>query len=423
MTERGRAWLMGLALVLLMPLVAAALSLASPRLSGTITWTSALGLVATVLMSLIVILVSRVRGLTRILGVESGNRLHRRLGVASAGFTLAHVVAAVLASPRGLGMLNPFVVGPATQAGIAASVLMLVGAVALPRAMVRHYGQTARVHAVLGVLVLLLVGLHVLLFGDVAENPLLSVPAALLGAATLVVLVRRWLAHPALGRGAHLVGAVRPETPRTSTVVLHPADRPLDSLPEPGQFVWVRLRRLPVAEEHPFTIAASTRSGVLELTVRDQGPFSGGLLDLEPGQPVWVDGPHGAFVPAAVSGPADGGLVLIAGGVGVTPIMSILRAHAAAADPRAHTLVLAEREGEALFAPEIVALSRRLDLSVLRTEGRRLDAGMLRAVLPTGVPGRHQYFVCGPPPLVGAAIHGLGTLGVPAGAIMTERFG
>jgi predicted ferric reductase len=330
-------------------------------------------------------------------------------------------VAAVASSPRGLALLDPFAVGPAMQAGIAAAALMVVGGAVLPRLSVRRYGQVARVHAVLGVLVILLAGGHIWLLGDLGENPLVGVAGAALAAVMLAVLLQRWVVRPVLRRGAYVVTAVRPESADTSTVVLAPGERSLSTQPEPGQFVWLRLRRFPVAEEHPFTVAASTRSGVLELTVRDQGPFSGGLLDLEPGTPVWVDGPHGAFVPADRSDP--GGLVLIAGGVGVTPIMSILRAHAATADPRAHTLLLAEREGEALFATEILALSRRLDLSVLRTGGRRLDAGMLRAVLPAGVPEDHHYFVCGPPPLVGAALHGLGTLGVPAGAITTERFG
>ncbi|MEJ2888838.1 ferredoxin reductase family protein [Actinomycetospora aeridis] len=423
MTERGRAWAMGLGMVLVMPLVALALSLASPRLGETVTWASAFGLVAAVLMALIVALVSRVRGLTRLLGVEVSNHVHRRLGVAAAGFTVAHIVAAVAKSPRGLEMLNPFAVGWPLKTGIAATVLMLVGAVVLPRPAVRRYGQIARVHAVLGVLVLLLTGAHVWLFGSLAVNPLIGVPAAALGVVMFIVLLRRWVMRPAVSPGTHLVSAIRPESEDTSTVVLAPADRPLDPPPEPGQFVWVRLRRTPIAEEHPFTIAASTRSGVLELTVRDQGPFSGGLLDLEPGRAVWVDGPHGSFVPTRMVDDVTGGLVLIAGGVGVTPIMSILRAHAAAADPRAHALLLAEREGEALFAAEILALSRRLDLSVLRTGGRWLDAAMLRAVMPDGGACRHQYFVCGPPTLVGAAIHGLGSLGVPAGAIMTERFG
>jgi predicted ferric reductase len=414
---------MVLALVVLMPIVALTISAGSPQLAETVSLTSGTGLVAAVLMVAIVVLVSRVRGLTRVLGVEVRVALHRRLGVAVVGITVTHVVSAVAHSHRGLGILNLFAVGPPIKVGIVAVVLMAVLVALRPRATSRRYGLSSRVHAALGVTTVLLVVAHVVLFGHLPENPLVGVTLGALGVVLVGVVVRRWIAVPLLDRGLHVVSAVRPESSDTSTVVLTPARRALDPAPEPGQFVWLRLRRLPLAEEHPFTIAASTRAGRLELTVRDRGPFSSGLQALEVGRHVWVDGPHGAFVPIADTDISGGGLVLIAGGVGITPIMSILRAHAAAADPRAHALLLAERENEALFATEILALSRRLDLSVLRTGGHRLDPGMLRAVLPTGVPESHRYFVCGPPPLVGAALDGLGSLGVPARAITTERFG
>jgi len=413
---------MVLVLVVLMPIVAVLISAGSPQLGETVTLTSGTGIVATVLMVAIVVVASRVRGLTRVLGMELGARLHRTLGIAVVGFTVAHVVAAAVHARHNAGFLDPSKIAPPAWAGIVATVLMVALMVLRPRGASRRYGLVARAHALLGVASVLLVGAHVVLLSHLPRNPLVGITLGALGLVVVGVLVRRWVVAPLLDRGLHLVTAVRPESADTFTVVLTPARRALEPAPEPGQFVWLRLRRLPLAEEHPFTIAASTRSGRLEVTVRDRGPFSGGLLDLEAGRPVWVDGPHGAFVPTPAADPG-GGLVLIAGGVGVTPIMSILRAHAAAADPRAHALLLAERENEALFAPEIYALSRRLDLSVLRTGGHRLDSGMLRAVLPTGAPDSHRYFICGPPRLVGAAIDGLGSLGVPARAITTERFG
>ena len=261
--------------------------------------------------------------------------------------------------------------------------------------------------------------------GDLLADPVMRAVVSALALLLIVVLARRWVWQPLFSpRGAYVVYGVRHEGPEVATLALTPVFR-RRGLPAsaPGQFVWLRRhRRVVGVQEHPFTIASSAElTDRLELTVRATGDFTRALARMGPGTKVWLDGPHGAFVPRTAG--ADGGLVLIAGGVGVTPIMSILRAHAAAADPRAHALLLAEREGEALFAAEILALSRRLDLSVLRTGGRRLDAGMLRALVPPGDAPSHQYFVCGPPPLVGAAIHGLGSLGVPAGAITTERFG
>jgi ferredoxin-NADP reductase len=136
---------------------------------------------------------------------------------------------------------------------------------------------------------------------------------------------------------------------------------------------------------------------------------------------VWLDGPHGDFVPSSHGGD-HAGLVLVAGGVGLTPIMSILRAHAAHGDPRPHRLLLAERPGEALFASELDVLARRLDLVVTRTEGRRLDTGMLADALPTAVAADHEYFVCGPPRLVVAALAVLVALAVPSHRVHTEQF-
>ena len=64
----------------------------------------------------------------------------------------------------------------------------------------------------------------------------------------------------------------------------------------PGQFAWLRLTRSVTAEEHPFTIASSPHlPGRVEFTIRNAGDFTRGINRLKPGQPVWVDGPHGSF--------------------------------------------------------------------------------------------------------------------------------
>jgi ferredoxin-NADP reductase len=94
----------------------------------------------------------------------------------------------------------------------------------------------------------------------------------------------------------------------------------------------------------------------------------------------------------------------------------------AATDRRPHRLLLAERPGEQLFPVELDALSRRLDLVVTRTGGRRLDPAVLAEVVPPRAPDRHDYFVCGSPSLVEAALAALAVLGVPDARVHTERF-
>lgn len=419
------AWIVALDVVVLLPLLGALAGPASHGVGALVNLSTGLGLLATSTLAVVVLVASRVRGLTRLLGVELGTDLHRRLGVATLVLVVAHVLVAVAASPTGGIPLHPDSNRGSMVAGAGALLLMLVGATLLvPRSSTRRRALVARLHGLAALLVVVLVVVHVGLLGRLAADPLAAVPLAALALVVLGVLGYRWVGRPLLGHGAYRVRAVRPETASASTVVLAPVGLRREPRAEPGQFVWLRLRRdATLAAEHPFTVAATCRSGELELTVRHGGPFTRELVGLPSGAPVWVDGPHGSFVPP-LPGAAPGGLVLIAGGVGITPIMSILRAHAASADPRAHRLLLAARAGEDLFTVELAALSRRLDLAVLRTEGGRLDPPLVVEVLPDEHhAGGHDYFVCGPPRLVGAALEVLDVLGVPDERIRTEQFG
>ena len=105
-------------------------------------------------------------------------------------------------------------------------------------------------------------------------------------------------------------------------------------------------------------------------------------------------------------------------------MMSMLRTLAERGDTRRHRLVLAERGAEPLFADELEVLSRRLDLSVTRTAGRRVDMTLLSEVLPAGPQREHlDYFVCGPPSLLAGTLAALEQLAVPAARVHTEQFG
>jgi predicted ferric reductase len=243
-----------------------------------------------------------------------------------------------------------------------------------------------------------------------------------LAAGLLVVLARRWVWQPLFSRrGAYVVYGMRQEGGDVATLALTPVFRRRALRFAPGQFVWLRLHRRVVAvQEHPFTIASSAElTGRLELTVRASGDFSRALARLEPGSKVWLDGPHGSFTPDT---PGVDGLVLIAGGVGITPMMSMLRTLAERGDERLHRLVLAERPDQPLFGPELEVLSRRLALEVLRTAGRRVDADLLGELLPRAR-GRLEYYVCGPPSLLSGARAALEALGVAPARIHSEQFG
>ena len=384
-----------------------------------------LGVLGLGALVVVVLVPSRIRSLTRAFGVDRVMGLHRWLGVLALGAVAAHAVVALSNHPA---LLDPLTARDSAKAGWGSLVsLLLVGGVAAGgRRPGARYEVWARLHVALAAAGLLLAALHVLWLEHLVADPVMRVCFVALAGVLLAVLSHRWVWRPLFSRqGAYVVYGVRREGPSVSTLVLAPVHLRRGGMCfDPGQFVWLRLRRAVVGtEEHPFTIASSANvTGRLELTVRDQGDFSHRVAALRQGQKVWLDGPHGSFT--ATEGRDCAGLVLIAGGVGITPMMSMLRTLAERGDTRRHRLVLAERGSEPLFADELAVLGRRLDLEILRTAGRRVDLALLADVVP-GPPERDHldYFVCGPPSLLAGSLAALDQLAVPATRVHTEQFG
>jgi len=146
---------------------------------------------------------------------------------------------------------------------------------------------------------------------------------------------------------------------------------------------------------------------------------------------VWVDGPYGAF---SVDLQPATGLVMIAGGVGITPMMSMLRTLAHRGDRRPHRLVVVARNpDELLFRAELRALQERLDLTIVELvrepptgwtgASGDVDERLLTALLP-GEFRRNQldYYLCGPPALITDVLAVLEGMNVPFPRIHTEQF-
>ena len=201
---------------------------------------------------------------------------------------------------------------------------------------------------------------------------------------------------------------------------------------EAGQFAWLTLRDSPFTiEEHPFSIASSAlEEDYVEFTIKELGDFTSELDTVESGSTAYIDGPYGAFscerYPAA-------GYVFIAGGIGITPIMSMLRTLADYGDTRPLVLVFAAARRENLtFFDEIEALKDRLanlqTVYVLTKppedwsgETGFVDTDLLRRYLPDH-PERHQYFLCGPFPMLINIEQALLDVDVPGTHIHAELF-
>ncbi|MEU6341991.1 FAD-dependent oxidoreductase [Streptomyces sp. NPDC046977] len=195
-----------------------------------------------------------------------------------------------------------------------------------------------------------------------------------------------------------------------------------------GQYVKVDLPVAIEPVERSYSICSSPgQSGFVEIAVKHEpdGLGSGFLNEeLEAGLALRVSGPHGEFTwePGTEEGAADS-LLLIAGGVGITPLMSVLLAAADAGHTGRIVLLASFRtEDEVLFGPELAALRSRLpglEVSVFTTD-RQGRIG-LDDLLPHARPTTRVH-LCGPASMMQDLIGRLGVLGVPREAIRSEAF-
>lgn len=398
------------------------------------------GLLATSVLVCAVVLPSRLRSLTHTFGIERVLGMHRYIGLLATVLVLAHIAFVVAEDPANIALFDIDEAPHRARAATGATVALcwLVGLAVLRKQLRHRYEVWRWVHLALGGSVLVLAALHIWLLDHLVRDPAMRTLFIGLALVVLGVLAYRWVWRPVFGaHREYLVREVRPESDNVSTVVLEPRrDRRRQGYRSlefaAGQFAWLRLEPSIRAQEHPFTVASSAHLGVwTEFTIRHAGDFTDGLRRLRPGSPVWVDGPHGAFT---VDLKRTTGVVLIAGGVGITPMMSMLRTLAHRRDLRPHRLVVVARTADdLLFRAELDQLKEQLDLTVvelLRRPPQRwtgatgsVDAELLTSLLP-GPFRRNQldYFLCGPPAMVTDVLMALDAMGVPHSRIHTEQF-
>lgn len=397
----------------------------------------AFGLLASSVLVCAVVLPSRLRNLTNAFGIERVLRSHRWLGLLALNLVLLHVVLVLVDDPSNLALLNPVVAPNRARAATGAAVgLVLLCLLALGRRRLhRTYELWRWIHVGVAFAVLVLSALHVLWLNHLVRDRALRTVFVVVSTLVLGVLANRWVLRPLLDyRHAYVLDEVRREAPTATTLLLRPLRHRHPGLHfSPGQFAWLRLDRpFGPREEHPFTIASgSHRPRELEFTVRHAGDFTGSLSRLVVGRRVYVDGPYGSFTPDLLGRRS---LLLVAGGVGITPMMSILRTLAHRRDRRPHRLVVGVRsDADLMFAEELAGLQRRLRLNVVQVvsdprpgwSGRtgRVDERLLRQLLPRRKSRQQiEVFICGPAPMVSGVLRALSSLGVPDRRVHTEQF-
>ena len=200
----------------------------------------------------------------------------------------------------------------------------------------------------------------------------------------------------------------------------------------PGQYVDIKIPDTGAVRSFSMANTSSRESGLLEFVIKvyPDGHFSRFLAEkLAEGDRLDITGPFGVFTLRE----GDNDLVFVGGGAGMAPILSLLRAMAERGLQRKATFFYGARTSKDLcFEAELRALEEKLPgfryIPALSEpaddEEWDGETGLITEVVKrhaSDLRGAHAY-VCGPPPMVEAALPLLATLGVEEKRIYYDKF-
>ena len=261
-------------------------------------------------------------------------------------------------------------------------------------------------------------------FSTSARNRMIWVTAHVLVAALLVYFRITVPIYRSLRHDVRVAGVVRESK---GVVSLHLTGRDLGRLRiQPGQFLrWRFLDRAHWWQSHPYSLSAAPEDRRMRITVKDLGDGSKALSRLRPGTRVWFEGPYGAFTARRLDPTAGGKVLMIAGGVGITPLRALFESLPGGGGS-AVLLYRASTPAELPLYEELAEIAKQRGFGLFPLIGPRhakpdpFSAAELRKLVPDLA--ERDVYLCGPPGLVHAARKGLHRAKVPGRRIHIESF-
>ena len=400
---------------------------------------SGAGMLAFAIILVEFVLSGRFRAVSARIGMDKTMRFHQLIARSALVLVVLHPIlySAPFQAPLPWDTtreLTLYADGRGLVTGVLAWVFLVVlVALAIGRRQVPYRYETWRLMHGLGALLVAGLALdHTLTAGRYSQDDALAGLWIGLFALAVLSLVYVYAIKPMLQRRRPwTVRSVRPIAERTWELTLAP-DGHAGLSYRAGQFVWLNVGHSPFSLfENPFSISSAPADGPdLQFVIKELGDFTGALGRIEPGTRAHVDGPFGTLT---LDGRREPGIALIAGGVGVAPLLGILRELQASGDERPATLLYANRiEEQIVYRDELAERAAHPNTEILHIlseppagwSGRTgfVDAELLSAQFDTPERRRWLFLICGPPAMIESVERALLALGVPARQILSERF-
>ena len=431
----GVVWVFVYLFFCLLPL---ALAIGQPNPAGRpflVEFSVALGFVGLSILALQFALIARFKVVAAPFGIDALLRYHRQISYVALAFVVAHPVLLFIADSKYWPLLKVWSAPWRARFAFTSVVLLLVLiALSVWRKRLRlSYEWWQASHGIIAVLVVLFALLHASLVGFYVTGIVRHVVYD--GSIGALIFLLAWIriisptdpaAPPVAGgrrqRRGRQLGDAGDRAGRSRRVPVRPGpvrldhDRPLAVLDHPASV-------LVLLDGRPATRRQRRDDDQGGRRLHRHHPA------VRPGARVYVDGPHGVFSMDRRQAP---GYVFIAGGIGVTPLYSMLLTMREREDVRPVTLLYANAvEDDIVFRDELAALDASMpNLEVVYVldrppdgwhgESGRITAELLQRRLPAQFL-RYEYLICGPEVMMDAMEDALIAVGVPFRQVSTER--
>jgi len=258
---------------------------------------------------------------------------------------------------------------------------------------------------------------------DISRSPALKIYMLALAAAGMVAAIRRSLAEKYwVEKSKYVVCKTTRLGEGMVEIEMLAKNNPLPF--KPGQFVFASFYSPEVSSEtHPFSLSSSPADKNLKIAVKALGDYTSGLQNINIGAMAEIEGPFGKFFR---ENPKKKSQIWIAGGIGITPFMSMARTfRVSKPDYKTDFYYAVSKERELVFLPElekIEAKNKNLRLIPFCSEilKRRLDAKFIERL--SGDLAGKEIYICGPPPMMASLKKQFLSLGISQGGIHSEEF-
>lgn len=428
-------WLALYVLMLFLPLV---LLIIFPRPEGREFLREvsvALGFLTMALLGLQTIPTSRLKFFTKAFPMETLYDIHHKLSIFTFIIALAHPILLFINNPNTLRLLNLITAPWRARAAVVSVLAMFVLVITSVwrEVMKVKYDLWRWIHDGLAFLAIGLGLYHMFKVNYYMSLTYQKVIWLILtGVWVLIILYIRLLKPIMMLKRPYVVVDVIKERGDSWTLCLRPVNHKGFDF-QAGQFAWITNESPFIFRENPFSFAISSDSDddMIGFTIKELGDFSNTIKDIKPGETFYVDGPYGTF---NLDEHYDKHLVLIAGGIGSAPVLSILRTMGDRCCEKSVIFFYGNPTWESvIYREELDDLEKEIDLKVVHVlerppEGWEGESGFITAeVLKRHLPGNYQdcqylFFLCGPMPMIEAVEGALKELGVSSSRIYSEKY-